>query len=195
MKIKLAVVNHIMSLNRILQLSFPSDEFDLVVFSSTDELFEALPEIQASLILLNRSLLDKQGTPPPRSLPAQEEYGNIPVIALQDAFFIDDGENEDVRGQHWDGLCVFPFDPQDLVEEVRRLAGSARLSLPLPEEPAGQADEGGTSEPDLDRQFIRLANRLWDGREEKLKTEIFAALRREIRQWERSGKKGESENP
>lgn len=190
-KIAVAILNHNISLNKILQLTFPSEEFDLMTFAGTDELQDALRgAFRVSLILFNRSVLGGKEHDFCRCMREHKGYEDIPILALQDAFFLEDGRSRE--GLPWDGLFIFPFDPEDLVEEVRRLVGAAGMSLPLPEEPPGAINKTAQNWPDLDTHITRLADRLWSAREKNLQSEIFAQVKKEITLWMDSGNKPES---
>lgn len=191
-KTTVAIVSHNISLNKILQLAFPSEEFDLITFSDTDEMQRALKEVRVSLILLNRAAVVGNEHDFSHFLRDHKEYEDIPILVLQDAFFIDDGRSRD--GMPWNGLFIFPFDPQDLVEEVRSLVGAAGLSLPLPEEPPGSFNKTAQNWPDLDTHVTHLAHRLWSAREKNLKAEIFAQVKKEITLGKDSGDKPGSED-
>jgi hypothetical protein len=180
MKIQVAVLNQNASLNKILRMAFPKDEFELLIFTDFDKLNEALKNIRPAAFLISLSY-PGDGPPIGCRLLSREEKGNAPILAIEEAFRGKDAGPSDQS--LYSGLFRFPFDAGTLVDEVRRLVEAARPFLPLPEDPLGE-ESASIQIPDgsdLDGRIGRLAERLWERRQERLKTEIMAEVREELR--------------
>ena len=179
MKIQVAVLNQNVSLNKILRIAFPADEFELLIFTDPDALNEALMKIRPSAFLIGLSC-QGDGHPVVGRLLSREETENAPILGLEDAFR--GKENGPSHKSLFSGLFRFPFDAGKLVEEVRRLVDAGRPFLPLPEDPLTEepAPIQIPEDAEEDGPKSRLEESLWERRRKHLKTEIIAEIKEEL---------------
>jgi response regulator RpfG family c-di-GMP phosphodiesterase len=188
MKIQVAVLNQSISQNKILQMAFPVDEFDLMIISNPGDIHNYLSNNQPSVVILNRSLIEEDGTEIFCRLNARKEEEHILVFALEETFCGkgDNGTKEALFTKSF----RFPFDAEQLVKEIRDCVHITRPGLPLPEDPLAEEvfpSNQGFSEKDMTKRFGLLTERFWEERRDRLKTEIMTEVREELKQWTRSG--------
>jgi DNA-binding response OmpR family regulator len=190
MKSRIAVLNDNISMNKILQMAFSQDEFELLWFSDPPKFFEALSEARPSAVLFNLSC-PAAGPDIGRRLCDHKETEQVPLIAIAEAF--QQKEDGTQRPSSYSAFFRFPFDAVLLVEEVRRLVQGERPFPPLPEEPSGEGPPSTreAGEDDLERRMGRLAERIWEKRLAHLKSEIMTEVRKDISQGTLPGPDGE----
>ena len=86
MNYKILVADDSPSIQKLIQMSFPADEFEIFTFSDGQEVLDSLNQINPDAILLNLSLPQKDGYELGEHIKNQEELAQVPLILIKEAF-------------------------------------------------------------------------------------------------------------
>ena len=117
MNYKILVADDSPSIQKLIQISFPTSEFEIFPFSDGQEVLDSLSQINPDAILLNLSLPKKDGYELGEYIKNQEAFSQVPLILIKEAF--EPLDKERLEAFEYDQLVQKPFDSNALVQKVR----------------------------------------------------------------------------
>ena len=134
MNYKILVADDSPSIQKLIQISFPTSEFEIFPFSDGQKVLDSLSQINPDAILLNLSLPQKDGYELGEHIKNQEEFAQVPLIMIKNAF--EPLDKDRLERLEFDELVQKPFASDALVQKVRSIIEErkrlARLSISLP---------------------------------------------------------------
>ena len=127
---KILIADKSITIQKIVELTFQEEEFEVVSVSNGKEALEKLAQIQPSIILADISLPEIDGYELCRTIrqdPRYAKYAHVPLLLLagiyetmdeKKAKFVEDKAKE----VNSNGVLTKPFDPQDLIQKVKQIA-------------------------------------------------------------------------
>lgn len=182
---KILLADDSVTIQKVITITFASEDYDLEIVGNGDEAIEKAREFKPDIILADVAMPGKTGYEVSEIIKDDPELAHIPVILLAGTFEpLNEDEAERVRA---DGHIVKPFESQELIDKVSGLlekaqkpeAAGEEAGFEVPEEIWGEGDFVGISEelegktslseeetavPDLD--FLESGGFLGEGAEE-----------------------------
>lgn len=142
------------TIQKVISITFASEDYDLTIVSDGDEAISKAREIRPDLIMADVAMPGKNGYEVCEAVKSDPALGSTPVMLLAGTFEpLNEGEAERVGS---DDSIVKPFESQELIDKVGRLlergaaAPAAAPSFEVSEEGSwGGAEEAGAG-GDLD---------------------------------------------
>jgi DNA-binding response OmpR family regulator len=181
MNYKILIADGSPSIQKLLQMSFPSDEFDLFPFKDGQEVMDSLSRIKPDALLMNLSLPKKDGYELGEYIRNQEEFAQVPLILIKDAF--EPLDKDRLESFPFDELVQKPFDSEALVQKVRASIEERKIPVTLPEEPVWEEDTSGEVKVELDETVRGLVKQEILGMERELEKRIKARILAELKMW------------
>jgi DNA-binding response OmpR family regulator len=181
MSYKILVADDSPSTLKLLQMSFPAPEFEIIAFSDGQEVLDSLAQINPDAILLNLSIPHKNGYDLGEYIKNQESYRTVPLFLIKEAFEPLDKERLDVF--EFDELIQKPFDSDALAHRVKALIEERRVPSTLPEEPVWEEDSAAWSRAALDETVRELVKHEVLDVERELEKRIKARILAELKMW------------
>jgi DNA-binding response OmpR family regulator len=181
MNYKILLADDSPSVQKLIQMSFPADEFEIYAFSEGQEVLDSLSQINPDAILLNLSLAQKDGYELGEHIKNQEEFSQVPLILIKEAF--EPLDKDRLENFEFDELVQKPFDSDALVQKVRSIIEERKVPTTLPEEPVW--DENATNEMkvEMDEKVRELVKQEILGMERELEKRIKARIIAELKMW------------
>lgn len=181
MSYKILVADDSPSIQKLIQMSFPSDEFELFPFNDGQEVLDSLSRIKPDAVLMNLSLPQKDGYELGEHIRNQEEFMEVPLILIKDAF--EPLDKDRLEGFQFDELVQKPFDSDELVQKVRSIIEERKVPMTLPEEPVWEEDNAVGMKVELDETVRGLVKQEILGMERELEKRIKARILAELKMW------------
>jgi DNA-binding response OmpR family regulator len=181
MNYKILVADGSPSIQKLLQMSFPSDEFELFSFIDGQEVLDSLSRIKPDAVLMNLSLPQKDGYELGEHIRNQEEFTQVPLILIKDAF--EPLDKDRLEGFQFDQIVQKPFDSEALVQKVRSIIEERKVPMTLPEEPVWEEDTSSEMKVALDEKVRGLVKQEILGMERELEKRIKARILAELKMW------------
>lgn len=181
MKHKILLADDSPSTQKLIQMSFPADEFDISIFSDGQEVLDSLARINPDAILVNLSLPRKDGYELGEHIKTQEDRSQIPLILIKDAF--EPLDKDRLESFPFDALVQKPFDSEALVHKVRSIIEERKIPMTLPEEPVWDEEASEDVRIDLEEKVRELVKREILGIERELEKRIKARILAELKMW------------
>ncbi len=158
MRKKLLLADDSITIQKVVELTFPSDEFEVVTAGNgriaVDKAMTFLPDV----VLCDVIMPQLDGYQVCEALRASEQLKNVPILLLNGAFEPYDAERAKSVGAL--GNVSKPFDPPALVARVkeilaeRQTAAFARPTQPMSLDAIAEATEAATTVPhDLTHEY------------------------------------------
>jgi DNA-binding response OmpR family regulator len=167
------------SIQKIVQMAFPESEFTIYTFSEGQQILEMAEQLDPHALLLNLSLVDKDGPTVARELRSRDKFMHLPLVFLRSAF--DTSSVEDLKTLEYHMIVQEPFDSEELVRNVRDILDKKNNPPSLPEEPVLGADSSRRPSTDLEKKVKILVREEMSGikeeLEEKIKTQVAEGLK------------------
>jgi len=127
---KILIADKSITIQKIVELTFQEEEFEVISVSNGKEALEKLEQIQPSIILADISLPEIDGYELCRTIrqdPRYEKYAKIPLLLLAGIYETMDERKakyveEKSKEVNSNGVLTKPFDPQDLIQKVKQMA-------------------------------------------------------------------------
>ena len=181
MNYKIMIADGSPSIQKLVQMSFPSDEFEIFPFSDGQEAMDSLSRIKPDAVLMNLSLPQKDGYELGEHIRNQEEFEQVPLILIKDAF--EPLDKDRLECFQFDELVQKPFDSEALVQKVRSIIEERKAPMTLPEEPVRKEASSGEMSVELDETVRGLVKREILGMERELEKRIKARIVAELKMW------------
>ena len=140
---KLLVADDSTTIQRVVELTFASEDIQVVSVGDGDQAIARIPIEQPDIVLADIAMPKRDGYEVSAFVKGRRELAHVPVLLLAGAFEpVDDTKARDSRS---DGVIVKPFDPRQVVTRVRELLSAPRRVEPdLTPEPV--TDQGAGDE-------------------------------------------------
>jgi DNA-binding response OmpR family regulator len=181
MNYKIIVAEDSPSIQKLIQMSFPAEEFEIFAFSDGQEVLDSLSQINPDAILLNLSLPKKDGYELGEHIKNQEEFAQVPLIMIKNAF--EPLDKDRLERLEFDELVQKPFASDALVQKVRSIIEERKIPMTLPEEPVWDEDATGDMKVELDETVRELVKKEILGMERELEKRIKARILAELKMW------------
>jgi DNA-binding response OmpR family regulator len=181
MNYKILVADNSPSIQKLIQMSFPDNEFEIFAFSDGQEVLDSLNQISPDAILMNLSLPQKDGYELCEHIKNQAELVHVPLILIKEAF--EPLDKDRLEGFEFDELIQKPFDSNALVQKVRSIIEEKRIPTTLPEEPVWDEEASAEVKVELDETIRNLVKQEILGMERELEKRLKARILTELKMW------------
>ena len=181
MNYKILVADDSPSIQKLIKISFPADEFEIFAFSDGQEVLDSLSRINPDAILMNLSLPHKDGYELGEHIKNQEELAQVPLILIKEAF--EPLDKDRLESFEFDKLVQKPFDSDALVQKVRSIIEERKIPMTLPEEPVWDEDASDDMNVELDEKIRELVKQEILEVERELEKRIKASILAELKMW------------
>jgi len=178
---KIIVADDSPSTQKLIQMAFSAAEFEVFLFSDGQQVMDSLSLINPDAILLNLSLPLKDGFELGRHIRKKEEFDQVPLILIKDAF--EPVDRERVGAFEYDELIQKPFDSEALVQKLQAFIQGRKIPQTLPEEPVWEEKSSDESKVELDENVRGLVKREILEMERELEKRIKARITAELKMW------------
>ncbi len=168
------------STQKIIQMAFSAAELDVFPFSDGQQLMDSLDQLNPDGILINLSLSGKDGYELGKHIREIEEFDQVPLVLLKEAF--EPVDKERLEAFEFDGLIQKPFDSEALAQELRAVIEGRKIPTTLPEEPVWEEKSSG-SKGELNKKARDLVKREVLEMERELEKRIKAKIITELKMW------------
>jgi len=146
---KLLVADDSTTIQRVVELTFASENIEVVAVSDGDQAIARIPIEHPDIVLADIAMPKRDGYQVSAFVKSHRELSHVPVLLLAGAFEpVDDVRARDARS---DGVIVKPFDPRQMVTRVRELLSATTARVEEPPVGGAAADQRA-----LDDYFARL---------------------------------------
>lgn len=181
MKYKILVADSSPSFQKLLQMSFPASEFELIVLKDGQEVLDSLGQIDPDAFLLNLSLSQKDGYELGEYINKQEAFEQVPLILIKEAF--EPLDKERLQALKYDHLVQKPLGSEVLVKLVQTAIEERKIPMTLPEEPVWDEDTNMSTRVALDETVRDLVKNEILGMQRELEKRIKARILAEVKMW------------
>lgn len=181
MNYKILVADDSPSIQKLIQMSFPTSEFEIFPFSDGQKVFDSLSQINPDAILLNLSLAQKDGYELGEHIKNHKAFNQVPLILIKEAF--EPLDKERLEAFEYDQLVQKPFDSDALVQKVRTAIEERRIPMTLPEEPVWDLGSTVDMKVELDEKVRELVKKEILGVQRELEKRIKARILAELKMW------------
>lgn len=181
MKHKLLVADSSKSFQKLLQMSFPASEFDIVALEDGQEVMDSLDKLGPDAFLLNLSLSQKDGYELGAHINNQKAFDHMPLILIKEAF--EPLDKERLEKIKYDHLIQKPFDSDALVGIVRSALEERKIPMTLPEEPVLEGGSTAKMKVALDKTVRELVKNEILSMQRELEKRIKARILAEVKMW------------
>jgi CheY-like chemotaxis protein len=137
---KILLADDSITIQKVIELTFSDEDFDVVTVGNGRLALEKLPEVRPDIVLCDIIMPEKDGYEVCEHIKASPATAHIPVLLLTGAFEPFDQERAARAG--YDGSLAKPFEPETLIAKVKDLLARAPVRAPAPP-PAAAARPAG----------------------------------------------------
>ena len=127
---KILLADDSITIQKVIELTFSDEDFDVVTVGNGRLALEKLPEVRPDIVLCDIIMPEKDGYEVCEQIKRNPAYAHIPVLLLTGAFEPFDQDRAARAGS--DGALAKPFEPETLIAKVKELLSRA----PAPSGPA-----------------------------------------------------------
>ncbi len=132
---KILLADDSITIQKVIELTFSDEDFDVVTVGNGRLALERLPEVRPDIVLCDIIMPEKDGYEVCEQIKSNPASGHIPVLLLTGAFEPFDQDRAAKAG--YDGSLAKPFEPETLIAKVKELLAKApRQAAPPPLPPA-----------------------------------------------------------
>jgi CheY-like chemotaxis protein len=132
---KILLADDSITIQKVIELTFSDEDFDVVTVGNGRLALERLPEVRPDIVLCDIIMPEKDGYEVCEQIKSNPSTGHIPVLLLTGAFEPFDQERAARAG--YDGSLAKPFEPETLIAKVKDLLAKAPRPLAPPPLPTG----------------------------------------------------------
>lgn len=142
---KILIADKSITIQKIVELTFQEEDFEVIAASNGKEALEKLEQVQPNIVLADISLPEIDGYELCRIIrqdPRYAKFSKLPIIFLAGIYETMDEQKskyvqEKAKEVDSNGVITKPFDPQDLIQRVKQLA----IPVEVPEERVREVEE------------------------------------------------------
>jgi CheY-like chemotaxis protein len=129
---KILLADDSITIQKVIELTFSDEDFDVVTVGNGRLALEKLAEVQPDIVLCDIIMPEKDGYEVCEQVKRSAAFSHVPVLLLTGAFEPFDQERAARAG--YDGSLAKPFEPETLIAKVRDLLARApqRAAAPPP---------------------------------------------------------------
>ena len=129
---KILLADDSITIQKVIELTFSDEDFDVVTVGNGRLALEKLAEVRPDIVLCDIIMPEKDGYEVCELIKKSATFSHVPVLLLTGAFEPFDQERAARAG--YDGLLAKPFEPETLIAKVRDLLARApqRAAAPPP---------------------------------------------------------------
>ncbi|HSD30235.1 MAG TPA: response regulator [Vicinamibacteria bacterium] len=129
---KILLADDSITIQKVIELTFSDEDFDVITVGNGRLALEKLPEVRPDIVLCDIIMPEKDGYQVCEQIKASPATAHVPVLLLTGAFEPFDQERAARAG--YDGSLAKPFEPETLIAKVKDLLARApaRAAAPPP---------------------------------------------------------------
>jgi len=133
---KILLADDSITIQKVIELTFSDEDFDVVTVGNGRLALERLPEVRPDIVLCDIIMPEKDGYEVCEQIKSNPATAHIPVLLLTGAF--EPFDQERAARARYDGSLAKPFEPETLIAKVKDLlTKAARPQVPPPLVPTG----------------------------------------------------------
>jgi CheY-like chemotaxis protein len=121
---KILLADDSITIQKVIELTFSDEDFDVVTVGNGRLALEKLNDVQPDIVLCDIIMPEKDGYEVCEHVKTSERFSHIPVLLLTGAFEPFDQERAERVGS--DGFLAKPFEPETLIAKVKDLLSRAQ---------------------------------------------------------------------
>jgi CheY-like chemotaxis protein len=126
---KILLADDSITIQRVIELTFSDEDFDVVTVGNGRLAIERIQEVRPDVVLCDIIMPEKDGYEVCEFVKGNPAFAHIPVLLLTGAFEPFDQDRANRVGS--DGFLAKPFEPQTLIARVRELLSRAPQAAPV----------------------------------------------------------------
>jgi CheY-like chemotaxis protein len=127
---KILLADDSITIQKVIELTFSDEDFDVVTVGNGRLAVERIQEVQPDIVLCDIIMPEKDGYDVCEFVKRNPATAHVPVLLLTGAFEPFDQERAARVGS--DGYLAKPFEPQTLISKVKELLGRPARSIGAP---------------------------------------------------------------
>jgi CheY-like chemotaxis protein len=127
---KILLADDSITIQKVIELTFSDEDFDVVTVGNGRLALEKLPEVRPDIVLCDIIMPEKDGYEVCEQVKSSPATAHIPVLLLTGAFEPFDQERAARAG--YDGSLAKPFEPETLIAKVKDLLARAPVRAATP---------------------------------------------------------------
>ena len=120
---KILLADDSITIQKVIELTFSDEDFDVITVGNGRLALERLPEVRPDIVLCDIIMPEKDGYEVCEQIKSNPASSHIPVLLLTGAFEPFDQERASRAG--YDGSLAKPFEPETLIAKVKDLLARA----------------------------------------------------------------------
>jgi len=130
---KILLADDSITIQKVIELTFSDEDFDVVTVGNGRLALEKLAEVRPDIVLCDIIMPEKDGYEVCEQIKKSASFSHVPVLLLTGAFEPFDQERAARAG--YDGSLAKPFEPETLIAKVRDLLARAPQRAVAPPPP------------------------------------------------------------
>jgi CheY-like chemotaxis protein len=130
---KILLADDSITIQKVIELTFSDEDFDVITVGNGRLALEKLPEVRPDIVLCDIIMPEKDGYEVCEQIKKNPATSHIPVLLLTGAFEPFDQERAARAG--FDGSLTKPFEPETLIAKVNALLTRAQVRAAAPPPP------------------------------------------------------------
>jgi CheY-like chemotaxis protein len=131
---KILLADDSITIQKVIELTFSDEDFDVITVGNGRLALEKLPEVRPDIVLCDIIMPEKDGYEVCEQIKSSPATAHIPVLLLTGAFEPFDQERAARAG--YDGSLAKPFEPETLIAKVKDLLARAPARAAAPPQAA-----------------------------------------------------------
>ena len=130
---KILLADDSITIQKVIELTFSDEDFDVITVGNGRLALEKLPEVRPDIVLCDIIMPEKDGYEVCEQIKTNPDHSHVPVLLLTGAFEPFDQERAARAG--YDGSLAKPFEPETLIAKVKDLLARAPVRAAAPPPP------------------------------------------------------------
>ena len=127
---KILLADDSITIQKVIELTFSDEDFDVITVGNGRLALEKLPEVRPDIVLCDIIMPEKDGYEVCEQIKTNPATSHVPVLLLTGAFEPFDQERAARAG--YDGSLAKPFEPETLIAKVKDLLARAPVRAAAP---------------------------------------------------------------
>jgi CheY-like chemotaxis protein len=134
---KILLADDSITIQKVIELTFSDEDFDVITVGNGRLALEKLPEVRPDIVLCDIIMPERDGYEVCEQIKTSPATAHVPVLLLTGAFEPFDQERAARAG--YDGSLAKPFEPETLIAKVKDLLARAPVRGAAPPPPVARA--------------------------------------------------------
>jgi CheY-like chemotaxis protein len=131
---KILLADDSITIQKVIELTFSDEDFDVVTVGNGRLALEKLPEVRPDIVLCDIIMPEKDGYEVCEQIKRNPAFAHTPVLLLTGAFEPFDQDRATRAG--FDGSLAKPFEPETLIAKVKELLARGPGAVPATNPPS-----------------------------------------------------------